>query len=87
MNMTITCALRWRVATVGIFSTGHDSLFMGKIFQVQGKHRWTTLIGGCSSTESRHMTFIILFVKSVEQTSLTCIFGVKELYLKLCELF
>ena len=33
------------------------------------------------------MAFIILFVKHVELTSLTCIFGVKELYLKMCELF
>ena len=33
------------------------------------------------------MTFIILFVKSAERTSLTCIFGVKELYLQTCELF
>ena len=33
------------------------------------------------------MAFRILFVKSVEQTSLTCIFGVRELYLKTCELF
>ena len=37
--------------------------------------------------ESRHVAFIILFVKSVERTSLTCIFGVKELYLKMCELY
>ena len=33
------------------------------------------------------MAFIILLVKSVKGTSLTCIFGVKELYLKMCELY
>ena len=33
------------------------------------------------------MAFIILFVNFVERTSLTCIFGVKDLYLKTCELF
>ena len=79
MNMTITCALRWGVASVGIFSTGRDSPFMEKIFQVQDRHWWMALIRGRSSTESRHMAFIILFVKFVERTRLTCIFGVKEL--------
>ena len=33
MNMTIACALRWGVASVGIFSTGHGSPFMGKHFK------------------------------------------------------
>ena len=87
MNMTIACALRWGVAFVGIFSIRRGSPFMGKTFQVQSKHQWTALIRGRSSTESRHMAFIILFVKSVERTSLTCIFGVQELYLKTFEIF
>ena len=29
---TITCALRWGVAFVGVISTGRDSPFMGKTF-------------------------------------------------------
>ena len=29
MNMTIACALRWGVASVGISSTRRDSPFMG----------------------------------------------------------
>ena len=64
MNKTIECALRWGVVSVGIFSTGHDSPFMGKIIQVQGRHQWTVLIRGRSGKKSRHMAFIILFVKS-----------------------
>ena len=31
MNMTIVCALRWRVALVGVFSTGRSSPYMGNI--------------------------------------------------------
>ena len=29
---TITCALRWGVAFVGVISSGRDSPFMGKTF-------------------------------------------------------
>ena len=34
---------------------------------------------GCKDEESQHVTLIILFLKSTEQTCLICIFGVKEL--------
>ena len=32
-NMTIACALRWRVASVGSFSIGRGSLYEGKYFR------------------------------------------------------
>ena len=32
-NMTIACALRWGVASIGIFSTGRDSPYMGTYFR------------------------------------------------------
>ena len=31
MNMTIACALRWRVALVGVLSTRRGSPYMGNI--------------------------------------------------------
>ena len=34
---------------------------------------------GRKDEKSRHVALIIIFVKYVEQTCLTCIFGVKEL--------
>ena len=34
---------------------------------------------GRKDEESRHVALIIIFVKSIEQTCLTCIFGVIEL--------
>ena len=67
MNMTIACTLRWGVASIEIFYTRLGSLLIGKIIQVQGRHRWKVLIRGYSSTESRHMAFIIIFVKSVKR--------------------
>ena len=48
---------------------------------------WAVLIRSCESEESLHVALMILFVKYVEQTSLTCVFGLKELQLKECELF
>ena len=66
MNVTIAYALRWGVASVGIFSTRRGSPFMRKIFQVQGRHWWMMLIRVRNCTASRHMAFIILFVKSIE---------------------
>ena len=33
MNLTIAHALRWGVASVGVYSTGHGSPFMGKPFR------------------------------------------------------
>ena len=32
-NMTIACALRWGVASVGSFSTGRGSPYKGKYFR------------------------------------------------------
>ena len=35
---TITCALRWGVASVGVISIRRGSPFMGKTFQMQDRH-------------------------------------------------
>ena len=71
--------LKWGVVSVGIFSTGRGSPYMGKIFQMWDMHQSTALIRNRKDEESRHVALRILFVKSIEQTCLTCIFGVKEL--------
>ena len=51
--VNIACALRWGVAFVGIFSTGHDLPYMGKAFQGLDIRRWTTHIRGHKGEESR----------------------------------
>ena len=43
-NMTIACTIRWRVASVGNTLYWAWLTFYGKTFQVQGVHRWTSLI-------------------------------------------
>ena len=60
----IACALRWRVALVGVILTRHCSPCRGTPFQVQGLHRWTTLRRGHDCEEGRHVVLINLFVKS-----------------------
>ena len=39
-------SLRWRVASVRVYSIGRGSPFMGKTFQVQEGHRWTRSFEG-----------------------------------------
>ena len=59
-NMTIACALRWGVASVeNILYWAWLSLY-GKIFKVQGVHRWMVLIRGCNCEESRIVVLIVI---------------------------
>ena len=78
-NMTIACELRLGVASVGIFLYWAWLTLYEITFQVQEMRRWTALMLGRKDEESQHVALKILFVKYVEQTCLTCIFGVKEL--------
>ena len=50
--MNIACAFRWGLASVGIFSTGRGSPYMGKTFQVLDIRRWTARIRGRKGEES-----------------------------------
>ena len=47
-NMTIVCALRGRVASIGNFSIGHDSPYKGKYFKcgtdTDGRHSFEAAI-------------------------------------------
>ena len=72
-NMTIACALRWGVASVGFYSTRRSSPFMGPPFQVQGVHRCTALTRGRSYEESQ-VVVCIHFCKDVwNKLVLACI--------------
>ena len=62
-NMTIACALRWRVALVGGILYWVWLTLYGKTFQVQGLRRWTELIQGRNCEEGRRVALISLFVK------------------------
>ena len=62
-NMTIACALRWRVASIGNILYWAWLTLYGKTFQVQGVHRWMTLIRGRNCEEGQHVALINLFVK------------------------
>ena len=43
-----------------VFSTRRGSPFMGKIFRVQDKHRWTVLIRGRNYEEGQHVALIFI---------------------------
>ena len=62
-NMTIACALRWGVAYEGNILYWAWLTLYGKTFQVEGVHRWTTLIRGHGCEEGQHVALINLFVK------------------------
>ena len=51
--VNIACALRWEVASVGFFSIGSGSPYIGKTFQVLDIHRRTARIRGREGEESR----------------------------------
>ena len=51
-DMTIACALRWEVTSVGVYSTGHCSPRRGTSFQVHGVCKETTLTRGRHCEES-----------------------------------
>ena len=59
-NMTIACALRRGVAFVGNILYWARLTFYEKTFQVQGIHRWTTLIQDRNCEESRIVALIVI---------------------------
>ena len=64
-DMTITCALRWGVASVGVYCIGHCSPHRGTTFQVQDRYWRTTLNRGLNCEESRIVALVVV---------LTCIY-------------
>ena len=58
-DMTITCALRWGVAFVGIYSTMHCSPRRGTPFQVQGVFRETNLTRDRHCEESQVVALVL----------------------------
>ena len=72
--MTIACALRWGVASVGVFSIGHCSPHRGTPFQVQGVCRETTLTRGRHCEESRVVALVLTFVKDIRTKCLIYVF-------------
>ena len=71
-NMTIACALKWGVATVGNILYWEWLTLYGKTFQVQGIHRWTTLIRGRNCKACQLVVLINLFVKLWNNLVLVC---------------
>ena len=51
--VNIAYALRWGVASIGIFSIGRGSPYMGKTFQALDIRRWTAHIRGRKGEESQ----------------------------------
>ena len=82
-GMTIACTLRWGVASVGFYSTGHCSLHHGTPFQVQGLCRETTLTRGCHCEESRVVALVLTFVKYIRTKCFDICFCVKSIVIKL----
>ena len=66
----IACALRWGVAFVGVYSTGHDSPFMGKHFRCR---EYTG-----NYEESRIVALQKYFCKLYVQTSFPTYFIMQE---------
>ena len=71
-NMTIACALRWGVASIGNILYWVWLTLYGKTFQVRGVNQWTTLIRGRNCEESQHVALINLFVKLRKNLVPTC---------------
>ena len=65
-------ARRWGVASVGSLLYWAWLTLYGKTFQVQGVHRWTTLIQGRNCEERQHVALINLFVKLWNNLVLVC---------------
>ena len=81
--MTIACALRWGVASIGVYSIGNYSPRHGTPFQVQGVCRETTLTRGCHCEESRVVAFVFAFVKYIRTNCFDICFYVKSIVIKL----
>ena len=81
--MIIACALRWGVASVGVYSTGHCSPRRETPFQVQGVCRETTLTRGRHCEESQIVALVLTFVKYIITNYFDICFCVKSLVIKL----
>ena len=82
-DKTITYALRWGVASVGVYSIGHCSPHRGTPFQVQGVCRETTLTRGRHCEESRVVALVLTFVKYIRTKCFDICFCVKIIVIKL----
>ena len=77
--MTIACALRWGVASVEVYSTGHCSPRRGTPFKVQGVCRETSLNRGRHCEESRVVALVLTFVKYIRTNCFDICFCVKSI--------
>ena len=82
-DMTIACALRWGVASVGVYSIGNCLRRRGTPFQVQGVCRETTLTQGHHCEESRVVVLVLTFVKYIRINCFYICFCVKSSVIKL----
>ena len=82
-DKTIAYALRWGVASVGVYSIGHCSSHRGTPFQVQGVCRETTLTRGRHCEESRVVALVLTFVKYIKTNCFDICFCVKIIVIKL----
>ena len=82
-DMTIACALRWEVASVGVYSTGHCSPCCGTPFQVQGVCKETALTRGHHCEESQVVALVLTFVKYIRINCFDISFCVKSIVIKL----
>ena len=81
--MVIACALRWGVASVGVYFTGHFLPRRGTPFQVQGVCREMTLTRGRHCEESRVVALVLTFVKYIRTNCFDICFCVKSIVIKL----
>ena len=82
-DMTIACALRWGVASVGVYSTGHYSPHHGTPFQVQGVCKETELTRDRHCEESRVVALVLTFVKYIRTNYFDICCCVKSIVIKL----
>ena len=61
----MACALRWGVAPIEVYPTGHYAPRRGTPFQVQGVCRWMMLTRGHSYEESLVVACNSFFVKKL----------------------
>ena len=82
-EMTITCALRWGVASVEVYSTRNCSPHRGTPFQVQGVCMETALTRGCQFEKSQVVALVLTFVKYIITNCFDICFCVKSIVIKL----
>ena len=81
--MTIACVLRWKVASVGVYSTRNCSPHRGTPFQVQGVCKEMALTRDCHCEESRVVALVLTFVKYIRTNCFDIYFCVKSIVIKL----